>query len=145
MRTSVIIFLLLFFSVTTKAERLVYSFIGENNHEYQLWLEGDVFHYYDLLLGDTVVNISDSLNATNPLLVYKGYFRGGVDNEGLDLNYLEFTYDRVKYVLFDEYSMVDDVHRIGIRIYTTDEVLEIYAKRDTIEGSLRDVREITME
>lgn len=48
---------------------------------------------------------------------YSYYLRGGgADNEGLDLNYVFFTLENKRFVIYSNYSASDDKHLSGLRI-----------------------------
>ena len=48
---------------------------------------------------------------------YSYYLRGGgADNEGLDLNYIQFPWKGGICVLYDNYSAVDDQNYVGIKL-----------------------------
>lgn len=73
---------------------------------------------------------------------YSYYLRGGVKNEGLDLNYLSFVIGQYKYVICQTYSSVDDKKECGIKIidFRTNRITEIKGDPETIKGSLMDLR-----
>lgn len=73
------------------------------------------------------------------LFTYSYYLRGGgKQNEGLDLNYLYFTCQNKKYVLYETYSAVEDSTRFGLRIIdlNSQESIDDAADLKTVNGSL---------
>lgn len=74
---------------------------------------------------------------------YSYYFRGGgVDNAGLDLNYLYFTLMDTLYVLYDTYSAEEASHQAGLKLYNLkNELLKIFpARMNSLQGSLTEFR-----
>ncbi len=75
---------------------------------------------------------------------YSYYLRGGGSaNEGLDLNYLTFENDGMKYTIYSEYTASDDRTVAGIRIELPKggEEIEIRADSKTVRGTLIDFRD----
>lgn len=74
---------------------------------------------------------------------YSFYLRGGgKKNDGLDLNYLQFTNGNYKYVVFDTYSAMDNHSDIGIKVIdlTTQKTILLKGIYTTQKGSLIDFR-----
>jgi hypothetical protein len=70
---------------------------------------------------------------------YSYYYRGGgVENAGLDLNYLYFDIDPFRYVVYWTYSAESDEVECGILVIdqNTGERTDIKGKVDAIKGSL---------
>ena len=67
---------------------------------------------------------------------------GGLKNEGLDLNYLQFTRANFKYVLYDTYYAIDETENAGIRVIDlmTGNVKDIKGLPKTRRGSMLDFR-----
>lgn len=77
------------------------------------------------------------------LFRYDFYFRGGgTRNAGLDLNYLSFINDNIKYRIYYEYNAEDNKVITGVRIIDLNnkKVVNIPGLLNTIKGSLVDFR-----
>ncbi len=75
---------------------------------------------------------------------YSNYLRGvGANNEGLDLNYVYFTNNDFKYVIYDNYYAVTDKDYNGILIFDlkTEQKTEIKAVVKTKKGTLISLRD----
>jgi len=89
------------------------------------------------------LEISDQLNDTIPIFTYSYYFRGGgIQNIGLDLNYVSFSNGAYIYKIYDEYSAEGMSSLIGITVYdeSIDELTNIRGLNDSRYGSLVDFR-----
>lgn len=74
---------------------------------------------------------------------YSFYFRGGgIQNEGMDLNYITFTNQEYKYVIYDTYYAVGNETSIGIRIKNlrNNKTTDIKGRKNTQKGNLVDFR-----
>lgn len=74
---------------------------------------------------------------------YSYYFRGsGVDNEGLDLNYVNFIEGNYKYIIYQVFSASDDKKNCGLKIINvrTNELTELIGKPESTEGNLIQLR-----
>ncbi len=67
---------------------------------------------------------------------------GGLQNEGMDLNYIQFTRANFKYVLYDTYYAIDESENAGIKVIDlkTGVVKDIKGLPKTKKGSLLDFR-----
>jgi len=67
---------------------------------------------------------------------------GGIENEGIDLNYLQFTHEGIKYVIYHTYYAADNSKQIGIRIFNLKNNKKYHLKGiiATQKGSLIDLR-----
>lgn len=75
---------------------------------------------------------------------YYFYLRGGgVQNEGMDLNYLYFTNDNFKYTIYDTYYSADQSRSVGIKVTNikTKKTTDIIGVYKTRKGTLTDFRE----
>jgi len=75
---------------------------------------------------------------------YSYYFRGGgVANEGLDLNYLNFVYNNFRYVIFDTYSASNNSQKIGIKVtdLSSNKTTILRGINKTQKGSLLEFRD----
>jgi hypothetical protein len=63
-------------------------------------------------------------------------------NEGMDINFLQFTLDSVKYVVYDCYYEADNTPYVGIKIIDlrTGREKKIEGMPETRKGSLIDFR-----
>ena len=74
---------------------------------------------------------------------YSFYLRGGgEENEGLDLNYVYFVSNGLKYVIYNNYSAADDKPSCGIKVIdeTKEKTTVIHGDSKTITGSLLEFR-----
>lgn len=74
---------------------------------------------------------------------YSFYLRGGgIQNEGMDLNYIKFTNNDYKYVIYDTYYAVENQTFIGIKIINlkNNKTIDIKGKKSTRKGSLINFR-----
>lgn len=72
------------------------------------------------------------------------YFRGGgIQNEGVDFNYLYFKKGNYRYVVYQEYTARSKETKYGIKVINlkTKETTKIKAKPSTVEGSLGEFRD----
>lgn len=67
---------------------------------------------------------------------------GGVQNDGIDLNYLYFTNENYRYVIYQTYSARDNKSNVGIKItdLNTQKIIDIKGKIKSIKGTLIDFR-----
>lgn len=74
---------------------------------------------------------------------YSYFFRGGgTENDGLDLNYLTFTNEGVKYVIYNTYHAEGELLETGIKIFdlVNKKRFDVIGDIQTIEGSLSNLR-----
>ncbi len=84
-----------------------------------------------------------NINNSWKLFRYDYYFRGGgKKNSGLDLNYLSFIHDNIKYRVYTEYSAEDETTLIGVKVIDlkSNEKVNIPGELKTRRGSLVDFR-----
>ncbi len=75
---------------------------------------------------------------------YAYYLRGGgVQNEGMDLNYLYFINNGYKYIIYDVYYAVGNRSGIGIGVTNlkTNKTVTIKGSKKTIKGTITDLRD----
>lgn len=75
---------------------------------------------------------------------YSYYVRGGgTDNEGIDLNYLNFENGKFNYKIFEEYDSETDKSMVGITVTNlkTGEETDIQGDSNSIKGTLIDLRD----
>lgn len=93
---------------------------------------------------DNEVIVKDKLDDDSVIFTYSYYIRaGGVENEGLDLNYVRFVYKNVEYEIFDEYSAEGETYTVGLRVKNriSIEEYEINGLYESITGSILDFRQ----
>lgn len=81
------------------------------------------------------------------LFKYSYYLRGGgPDNEGLDLNYVQFTNKGYKYVIYNNSAAADNSDDIGIKIINlkTKKTIDIKARKGSENGTLIDCRDFSL-
>ncbi len=75
---------------------------------------------------------------------YSYYLRGGgTQNEGMELNYVYFTNNNFKYVIYDTYYARNEQSEIGIKVIelSTNKTTVIKGKTKTQKGTLTDLRD----
>lgn len=75
---------------------------------------------------------------------YSYYLRGGgLENEGMDMNYLMFENDGYEYKVYLEYTAKDNMTQVGVGILNKKAKTETDLKgvSNSVEGSLIDLRE----
>ena len=67
---------------------------------------------------------------------------GGIDNEGIDLNYVTFTMGNIKYVIYDTYFSRGEEYAVGIKVIDlkTQKEIDISGLRKTRKGTIVDLR-----
>lgn len=67
---------------------------------------------------------------------------GGIENEGVDLNYVVFTIDKNKYVIYNAYFENGDRYETGIKVINllNESIVKITGNYETITGTLSDFR-----
>lgn len=74
---------------------------------------------------------------------YSNYLRGGgIQNEGIDLNYVAFTVEKTKYVIFDNYFSLNEKYEIGIKVIdlSNNKTIKISGNKQTQKGALINLR-----
>ncbi|WP_298117315.1 hypothetical protein [Flavobacterium sp.] len=74
---------------------------------------------------------------------YSFYLRGGgIENEGMDLNYVKFSNGEYKYLIYDTYYSINNEKLLGIKITNlkSGEITDIVGKKGTRKGTLIDFR-----
>ncbi len=75
---------------------------------------------------------------------YSFYLRGGgIENEGLDLNYIYFISGNFKYIIYHTYSAREEKSKCGIKVVdtTTNKTVDVRGNISTIEGNLTGFRD----
>jgi hypothetical protein len=154
MKNSVIIFALLLFAnnyvhgqkYVLDTEKIIYSF--QTNNQKILTLCTDKNGLYIVYRYGTKNNIE--LEYPNKYdtsswnkFEYSYWLRGGgIENEGIDLNYVAFTADDTKYVIFDNYFSNGEKYEIGIKVInlSNNKTVRIIGNKKTQKGTLIDCR-----
>ncbi|MGC4102767.1 hypothetical protein [Ferruginibacter sp.] len=144
---------ILFFTATVysqdnllKNEKLIFSFdtksgkhvtiARDSNDQYIIYRFGSA--------GKTEMEFPGKTEKSWKDFTYAFYLRGGgIQNEGIDLNYVSFTNNGFKYVIYDEYYARGNQTGIGIRVtdLKTRKTIDIKGKYKTIKGTLVDLRD----
>lgn len=122
-------------------EKLLFSFSTEQSETLKLTLDtvNNVMIYRFGRTNMPELEIRDDLNDSIPIFTYSYYFRGGgVDNAGLDLNYVTFVNKGYKYLIYYEYSAEEDNFSIGVSVKDINKVhiSNIKGIYKTVQGSL---------
>ena len=75
---------------------------------------------------------------------YSFYLRGGgKQNDGMDLNYLQFTNDGYKYVIYNTYAASDNKTSVGVKVIqlSSEKVIDIKGIVKSRKGSLVEFRD----
>jgi hypothetical protein len=74
---------------------------------------------------------------------YSFYLRGGgVANTGMDLNYVYFDSNHIRYVIYDTYFSELNKYSVGIRVILPDKkIIEIKGNTKTRKGNMVDFRD----
>ena len=79
-------------------------------------IDNTMYYRYDHK-GANELEVMDNLNDSTAVFTYSNYLRGGgIENAGLDLNYIRFEHNGHRYEIFDEYAAEGDTQAIGIRM-----------------------------
>ncbi len=133
----------IFSQFLSPTEALVYSFSTKSGKTMVLAKDKkDAYIVYRFGTKDKVeLEVWDK---TKKQFKYSFYLRGGGKaNEGMDLNYVYFTNNEFKYVIFDTYYAIKNQHNIGLRIIDlkTNKASIIKGMEKTRKGSLIDFRD----
>lgn len=85
----------------------------------------------------------ETLNDSWKKFTYSYYLRGGgVENEGLDLNYVYFISGQYKYVIYQNYSATENNTTCGVKIIdiNSNEIIELFGNPKSKVGNLIDLR-----
>ncbi|MFC4816634.1 hypothetical protein [Flavobacterium sp. GCM10023249] len=126
-------------------EQLIYSFETQNGKK--MVLAKDQNHKYIIYRFGTKSKVDfefpDKTKESWNKFTYSFYLRGGgKQNEGMDLNYVTFTNENFKYVIYNTYYAVENHTLIGIKVTDLIEkkTIDIKGKKNTRKGSLVDFR-----
>lgn len=122
-------------------EKLLFSFSAEKSKPLELKLDtvNNVMIYRFGKTNEIELEVKDDLNDTTPTFTYSYYLRGGgIDNLGLDLNYVTFTNKGFKYIIYSEYLAEEGSTSTGVRVQNVDkgDTYDIEGVANTVKGSL---------
>jgi len=138
-------------SLTLSNEKIVFSF--ETNKGKTMSLAMDKNQKYIVYrfgqAGKVELQYPEEFSGTFEKFTYNYYMRGGgAANAGLDLNYVSFTGDTHKIIIYEEYSSGDPENpeestSVGLRIIDlkTNKETKILGLEKTMQGSLIDFRD----
>ncbi|MES1222288.1 MAG: hypothetical protein ABUT20_42725, partial [Bacteroidota bacterium] len=75
---------------------------------------------------------------------YSYYMRGGgVQNEGMDLNYIYFVNNKIRYVIYNTYHSIDEKIEVGIKVtdISKGKTVDIKGDYKTRKGTMSDFRD----
>ena len=126
-------------------EKLIYSFETQNGKK--LVLAKDKNDKYIIYRFGTKNKIEfefpEKTKASWEKFKYSFYLRGGgIQNEGMDLNYIKFINGEYKYVIYDSYYAIENETAIGIKITNLkdNKTTDIKGKKSSRKGNLVDFR-----
>lgn len=130
----------------TENENLIFSFQTKNAKFLTICIDKDekyiVYRYgtYEKI----EMEFPESKNKNSfEKFEYSGWERhGGIQNEGMRLDYLTFSINNYKYIIYDTYYAVGDESNVGIKILNseTNQTTNIKGIYRTIKGSLSSFR-----
>lgn len=126
-------------------EEIIFEFKTEENKRLIIAIDtSESYLIYRYGTSDKIeFEFPNDLTESWSLFKFSWYLRGGgIENEGMDLNYLYFDNENYKYVVFEEYSSHESKTVYGIKVINTlteKEVL-IRANSETIKGTLSVLR-----
>ncbi len=126
-------------------EKLIYSFETQNGKKLVLAQEKkDKYIIYRFGTTNKIeFEFPEKTKESWNLFKYSFYLRGGgIQNEGMDLNYIKFINGDYKYVIYHTYFAVENVNSIGIKITNlkNNKTTNIIGKEKTQKGTLIDFR-----
>ena len=133
-------------SYVLPSETVIFSFNTQNGKIVTLNKENNN-HYIVYRFGTrnkTEFEYSDTTKSSWTKFTYSFYLRGGgVQNEGMDLNYVYFINKNYKYVIYNTYVAADEKISVGIKIVDlkTGKISNIKGDIKTRKGTLSDFRD----
>lgn len=124
-------------------ENIVYGFVTKNNKVMSICVSSDESYIVYRYGTKNKIEFEYPKEKKDSWLKFKySYFMrgGGPENEGLDLNYLKFENNGIKYIVYEEYSASDDSKKYGIRIENSKINTDIRGDPKSVVGSLIDFR-----
>ncbi len=123
------------FSFSTKNMKIV-TLNRDKNNRYIIYRYGTT--------GEIEFEYPDTTKSSWTKFTYSYYLRGGgVQNEGMDLDYVYFTNKNYKYIIYNTYYAVGEVIEVGIKIIDLKTGKQTNIKGDikTRKGRLNDFRD----
>lgn len=126
-------------------EKLIYGFETQSGKKLVLAKErNDKYIIYRFGTKNKIeFEFPEKTKASWDKFTYIFYMRGGgIQNEGMDLNYIKFINGDYKYVIYDTYYAVENETSIGIKITNlkNNKTTDIKGKKSTQKGNLVDFR-----
>lgn len=141
-------FTLTIFGQTLPNEKVIFSFDTQNGKTVTLSKEkkGKYLIYRFGTKSKTEFEFPGKSKNSQAAFTYSYWLRGGgVANAGIDLNYVYFTYDNFRYVIYDTYFAEGDKWRLGVKVINllSGNTTDIPGKVKTRKGTLIGFREDT--
>jgi hypothetical protein len=130
----------------SKNEVVIFSFETKNSKTVSLVKDSsDKYIVYRISKNDKIeMEFPEKTSDSWKKLTYSFYLRGGgKENEGVDLNYVNFENNGFKYIIYDIASSRDSVPSIGVRVIEnkTSGIINLEGIYDSKKGSLTDFRD----
>jgi hypothetical protein len=127
-------------------EKIIFSFTAVNNKKMVLAKDStNVYIVYRFGTNNKIeLEYPDKTKASWDKFTYSFYLRGGgQQNEGLDLNYVYFTNDHYKYIIYNTYASEEGKSNCGLKVVDTltKKTVDVKGKTLTIKGNLIDFRD----
>ncbi len=134
----------------SKNEKLIFGFNTQKGKSLSVAIDKNhKYIIYRYSKGKKVeLQYPKELTSSFKRFIYSYYMRGGMGNEGEDLNYLRFHIGHILYVIYDEYNSGDDSRHIGIRVKDVKsgkDCVDIEGDPKTMKGSLVDFRDVNVK
>jgi len=129
-----------------KNEVLIFSFDTKTSKHVLLAKDStDKYIIYRFSNKDKIeMEFPDMTNNSWKKFKYSFYLRGGgLENDGLDLNYVFFENENYRYVIYQTYSAADSESNIGVKVIDikTNKTSDIPGNPKTRKGTLIDFRD----
>ena len=127
-------------------EALIFSFNTQNGKKVILSKDtsNNYIIYRYVCNGKIEFEFPNKLKSSWKDFKYSYYLRGGgVQNEGVDLNYIYFINNNYKYIIYDTSHIIGDKSNIGVKIIDlkTNKITNIKGNPKTRKGTLVDFRD----
>ena len=127
-------------------EQLIFSFDTKSGKHVVLAKDkNNLYIVYRLYTGNKIeFEFPDKVKSSWSKFKYSFYLRGGgIQNEGMDMNYIYFINDSFKYTIYDTYYAVGNEFKVGIKVTNlkTNKTSDIKGVHRTIKGTLVDFRD----
>jgi len=147
-KSSTLVLLLVFLGQTgfgqdliKKGETIIFSFTTKSKKEVIILknnVDNKVFYRFGSR-AKTEFQFPQTSANSDQKLTYSFYVRGGgINNEGMELNYIYFINGNFQYVVYDTYFFVENRHNIGVRVIDlkTKKITDIPGDIKTRKGTL---------